>query len=325
MLRTSPAEKPAPDLRLRPTRPRRASLALLLSDMVGPLVDQETVPALPDWSYRRWWQVLQYPDLGDRAQAATRELGRQRDHVLAHPDVRAVVEWAGRRRRLDPAAGAAGALVALRAVQVGPPGLRSDPQAAAQVVVDAVDRAVSLRVSVRRRDAALLSPERVAAGAVDDVPVEHPRLGTVVRALLRLAGADPSGGLPERVTGAVVQAADWWAAHAVSVPAAVDGPGLPGIVAALELRPSERLVHAVGDVQLVGLVAGPHPGRGRPCQVAWRRGLTYWTAVRLAGASGEPPPAATVRWWRTQLAALGTQRMQPATAALLRTQLPDVS
>lgn len=321
MVQTPPVEKPAFDSLKGEHRSPQERPALLVGDLVVSLVDSEFVPVLPGWSYRRWWQVLQYPDLGDRAQAATREIGRHRDQVLGHPEVRALVEWAGRRHRRDPSAGAAAALVMLRAVQVGTLDLRCDTEAMAKVLADAVDRAVSPRVSVRHRELPLLSPERVVAAADDEPPAEHPRLVAVVDGLLRLAGTDRSAVLAERVVGAVVQAAEWWAAHAVAVPTVVDGPTLPGIVPAQDLRPSERLPQALRDVDLLGLVAGPHPGRGRPCQVAWRRGLTYWTAACLAQVTSDLPPSATVRWWRTQLSVLDTGGTEPATASLLRTQL----
>lgn len=283
---------------MRSTAPRPPAF---LVEAVASLLDPQTAPVLPGWSYQQWWRALQYPDMGDRAHTVTREQGRQRDVVLGHPKVAAMVEWAGQRRHRDPQAGMAAALVALRLAQADPE-RRTDPVTATRWMVEVVDQARPLRVPVRHREAPLFDPERIAAGPIDDTPREDPRVGTVVGALLRLAGTERADSLAEQVTGAVIQAADWWIAHAVAVPTSVDGPGLPGIVPAQELPAAERLPRALGHPELLGLVAGPNPGRGRPCQVAWRRGLTYWVAVALADETATSrPPGATVRWWRTRL------------------------
>lgn len=285
----------------------------------------DTVPTLPDWSYSRWLRVLQYPDVGDRAHQVTQDRGRQRDEVLGHPAIVALVEWAGRRRCQEPLAGAAGALAALAAVQICPAGQRPDSDTAARLLIEAVDQARPLHVVNRRHDVALLDPGRVADVPADPPSTENPKLAAVVGGLLRLATTDPSGSLATRVVDAVAQAADWWTTHAIALPVSLDGPGLPGVVPAQELSAADRLSQALRDVDLRGLVAGPYPGRGRPCQVAWRRGLTYWTAVRLADVTSDPPPAGTVRWWRTQLTALDTPRPEPATPVLLCKQLQGVS
>jgi hypothetical protein len=71
---------------------------------------------------------------------------------------------------------------------------------------------------------------------------------------------------------------------------------------AQRLRDAERISAYVSDKELLHLVAGPHPGRYRPGQVAWRRGLAFWTAACLRdGALRRPSPEA-LRWWRSQLA-----------------------
>lgn len=292
---------------------------------IAAALDLDAVPTLPEWSYGRWWQVLQYPDVGDRAHRVTLERGQRRDEVLGHPAVVALVEWAGQRRRRDPLAAAAGALAALASIQSCPVEQRPDAESAARLLAEAVDRARPLHMVSRRHDAVLVDPGRVADVPADAPPAENPRLAAVVGGLLRLATTDPFGPLAGRVVDAVVQAADWWATHALALPTSIDGPRLPGIVPAQDLPVAERLSHALRDVDLRGLVAGPYPGRGRPCQVAWRRGLTYWTAVRLADVAEDPPPAATLRWWRTQLTALDARRTESATPALLRNQIRAVS
>jgi hypothetical protein len=147
----------------------------------------------------------------------------------------------------------------------------------------------------------LAEPDRLPAVEQDAAVAENPRLSEAVGALLRLAGAD-SGGSTTSVEAAVVQAGDWWTRHTAPVPTSIEGPCLPGVLPAQQLRPTERLSALVSDSRLLRLVAGPHPGRARPCQVAWRRGLTFWVAVHLSTLEDAClPPAETVRWWRTQL------------------------
>jgi hypothetical protein len=59
---------------------------------------------------------------------------------------------------------------------------------------------------------------------------------------------------------------------------------------------------------MLHLVAGPHPGRSRPCQVAWRRGLTFWAAASLWAGGVERPPREAVRCWQSQLASVSRQK-----------------
>jgi hypothetical protein len=148
------------------------------------------------------------------------------------------------------------------------------------------------------------------AAEEESTPRENPRLASTVGELLALAGADSKTSL-SAIEAAVIQAGDWWARHALPVPTSVDGPRLPGVILAEQLESVDRLSVQMPDRTLLGLVAGPHPGRCRGRQVAWRRGLTFWVAARLASpnATRQPPPE-TVRWWRTQLAVLA---LRPAT------------
>lgn len=292
---------------VRATRSTGAPTPTLL---LHALLDSTAGPVLPPWSYRTWWHVLHYPDLSDRAHRATKDLGCQRDAVLAHPAVRRLVEWAGHRRHNDPVTGVAAAMVALHAARELARSKASSSPGVAELVqwlATAVDTAQPLRPQPVRRDAFLVDPERLAAAELEPTVREHPRLVIAVGRLLRLAGAPEDRRLHRRVEGAVVQAGDWWARHAREVPADVAGLDLPGIIPAQELRAPERLAAAVSETELLALVAGPHPGRGRPGQVAWRRGLTYWVAVDLAtGGIGHAPGATTLRWWRSALADVST-------------------
>ena len=91
--------------------------------------------------------------------------------------------------------------------------------------------------------------------------------------------------------------------------AAQPGGGLPAFFAENPLRSTKRLAVRLGrDRDLMYLLYGPQPGRGRPLQVARRRGLAYWAALAwLTERSGEPPPRVprdAVAHWRHELARL---------------------
>jgi hypothetical protein len=260
-------------------------------------------PCLPDWTYTTWCRALEYPELRPRVHATTKELGHRRDEVLSHPAVRSLVEWAGSCKRDNPVAGAAAALAAVRSAQAPVGGRTTDLSELTHLVSVAVDSAQLVQSSpaYRRHLRLLAEPDRLPAVEQDAAVAENPRLSEAVGALLRLAGADLCTPMTP-VEAAVVQAGDWWTRHTASVPTSIDGPCLPGVLPAQQLRPTERLSALVSDSRLLGLVGGPHPGRARPCQVAWRRGLTFWVAVHLSTPDATSrPPAETLRWWRSQL------------------------
>ena len=129
-----------------------------------------------------------------------------------------------------------------------------------------------------------------AAGEEEPPRAENPRLSATVGELLALTGAASNSSLTV-VESAVIQTADWWARHALPVPASVDGPRLPGVIPGEQLESCDRLSVQIPDPTLLSLVAGPHPGRCRGRQVAWRRGLTFWVAARLASPDALPTPA----------------------------------
>jgi hypothetical protein len=264
-------------------------------------------PSLPEWTYRTWCWVFAYPELRTRARATVKELACRRDEALSHPAVGLLVEWAGSRKRDDPCAGAAAALATIRLAEVRSAGVVVDVTELTRRVAAAVDSARPVGSSCSRRAPLqlLADPDRLPAVEQHRAAAENPRLPAAVDGLLSLTGSDAHSPFVSAVEAAVVQAGDWWTRHAVPVPASIDGPPLPGVQPAQQLSPSERLSAHVSDRTLLGLVAGPHPGRTRPSQVAWRRGLTFWVAVRLSALdTGQLPPAGTIRWWRTELAGL---------------------
>jgi hypothetical protein len=263
------------------------------------------VRVLPDWSYTVWCRALAYPDVDSRPHHATTDLGRRRDAVLAVTPVADLVEWAGRRRPTEPVAAVAAALCAARAACQSGVGDTVDLVAVARQVARAVDIARPPRAPRRHGPPLVEHPDRLRSPDPDPVRRGNPNFDRAVGALLRMAGTRTDSRCARRVEDAVAVAADWWTTHATPVPGAVDGLALPGVVPAQDLREDQRLSQLVPDATLLGLVAGPRPGRGRPCQVAWRRGMTYWVAARLVcdGAAAHPP-VSTIRWWRQQLSDL---------------------
>jgi hypothetical protein len=282
-----------------------------LERVLAALLEAPSTVFLPAWSYRRWHLMLQYPDLSSRSHEVTRRLGHERDTALRHPLVQELVAWAGRRRREQPVAGAAAALVVLRRALKNleqPP----DQRAVAEALVVAVDTASPAPIYRERHGEVHLDVELLADASPEGTSGENPRLGAVLRSLLACTGARVDEPLVSRVEDAVVQASDWWMRHTVPTPAELPGPKrqgaeltglrLPGIAPAHSLPSSERLARVIDDPRMYGLVAGPRPGCRRPCQLAWRRGLTFWVATWLASERDAPVPGAEVTaWWAAQL------------------------
>ena len=309
MAQTTPDHTPAAIRRTAvPIRVGDSSIHWL-TPILTSLLDDPRVPTLPDWTYRTWCLALQYRELNPRAQASTKELASRRDEALSQPEVRQLVEWAGSRRRDNPTVGAAAALTTVRLAQLRSRFGSLDVAKLARRVAAEADAARPVRFSpspLPSQRARVRLPYSDWDAAAEEEPTrrENPRLASTVGELLALAGADSNSSL-SAIEAAVIQAGDWWARHTLPVPTSVDGPRLPGVVAGEQLKSYKRLSVQIPDPTLLSLVTGPHPGRCRGRQVAWRRGLTFWVAARLASpdATRQPPPE-TIHWWRTQLAVL---------------------
>jgi len=275
-----------------------------LTAILTSLLDDPGALWLPAWSYRTWCLALQYRELNTRAQAPMKRLGRRRDRAHSHSAVRQLVEWAGSRRRDNPVVAAAAALTTVRSARLSASYSAIDVSELSHQVAAAADEARSVRFSPSpsQRSRLVLAYQDWDATPEEEPPrTENSRLAGTVGELLALTGATSNSSLTV-IESAVIQAADWWARHALPVPTSVEGPRLPGVIPGEQLESCDRLSVQIPDPTLLGLVAGPHPGRSRGRQVAWRRGLTFWVAARLASpdATRQPPPE-TVRWWRTQL------------------------
>jgi hypothetical protein len=118
--------------------------------------------------------------------------------------------------------------------------------------------------------------------------------------LLRQAGCDVQAhpALLNRLAATLDVAVNHWTAGARP------GAGLPEFPSEHQMRSTKRLGAQLGaDRDLLHLIYGPQPGRGRPLQVARQRGLTYWVALTLAAEQlGQPTPVAplavTAHWHR---------------------------
>lgn len=279
----------------------------------------DTARSIPDWSYSTWARILSYPDRDARPQQVTVDLGRRRDAALSLPPVAALVDWAGRRRRSIPAAGAAAALVVARSALLAPDIAVAGLPAVARRIVQAVDTARPLPPAERSRVVLVADLDRLELGETEPVRRHDPGFHRIVQSFLRSAGSHVDGHLARQVEDAVIVAADWWITHCSPSPVVgvVDGLMLPGVIPAQELREDQRLSQLLPNPTLLGLVAGPRPGRGRSSQVAWRRGMTFWVAACLASDSGAAaPPVQTIRWWRKQLSALSDDTGAPCTPAI---------
>ena len=145
----------------------------------------------------------------------------------------------------------------------------------------------------------------------------------VAMALLRRAGHElpRDAHFPGRLAAALDVALAHWTTG--SRP----GGGLPDFAPEDRLRSDKRLGVRLGaDRDLLYLVYGPQPGRGRALQEARRRGLAYWVALTWrAGQLGERPPVPPPRvlaHWHQELCRLSEGR---AAGAHGTAHSPDLS
>jgi hypothetical protein len=109
--------------------------------------------------------------------------------------------------------------------------------------------------------------------------------------------------LAERLAAALDVAVNHW------LDGAKRGGGLPVFRFGHTRFYGHRLIVKLGaDRDLLRLVAGPQPGRGRNRQVAWQRGLAYWVAriwsSRMAGEPLPMIPPEVIAHWRKEIDAL---------------------
>jgi hypothetical protein len=282
-------------------RSGEASSRILFSVLTSLMEDP---PSLPGWTPAYWRAAL-------RRAHAVENLSRMLSDIRLQPLLNWVASRTTPHRQL-------GALAAVLAVLDG--GIREDN-------VDA--SALARRIEIAAITAGYLGPrpmrqarvtpspsvERYAAPSACSIAVDESPFLRIASTLLEIAGGNSEAVhmLSVRLGAALDVAIDQW------MRGAQQGAGLPPFPSEHRLRSTHRLVVRLGrDRDLLHLVFGPQPGRGRDLQAARRRGLAYWVAVtwraeRLAEA---PPtiPGAVVAHWRKELRRLGVP-LSPAPAA----------
>ena len=250
--------------------------------------------ALPGWSPREW-----------RAALARHWQAEPLTRLLSDPRLRPLFDWVAANtpphRRLGALATALGVLDG--AVARG----ERDASAVAAELEAAVRRCRSLGGAQRPQARTSPSPylERLPAAPGSTRPAVESPLGQAAVRLLRLGGVDLRR--DARLAGRLTVALDVAVAHWLE--GATPGAGLPAFRAETTLRSDKRLAVLLGaDRDLLHLVYGPQPGRGRPIEVARRRGLAYWVALAVRadheGTRAPVPPPAVVAHWRGELARL---------------------
>lgn len=268
----------------------------LLCAILAPLV---AIPLpMPGWTMPAWRKALQRPE------NVTTPLQSLLDGGRLGP----LLAWVTSRARPSQHLGVAAAALAVldSAVHAGERDvtvLARELQAAVLAVRPVPTR---LRSQARTYPSPFLErqpdpPGRTSASADHaDSPFLSP-----ASLLLRQSGYElgADGALADRLAAALDVVLAHWAS------AAQPGDGLPAFFAENPLRSTRRLAVRLGrDRDLMYLLYGPQPGRGRPLQVARRRGLAYWAAlVWLTERAGQPPPRVprdVVAHWRHELSRL---------------------
>jgi hypothetical protein len=144
-------------------------------------------------------------------------------------------------------------------------------------------------------------PEPNRPSAPPDFTADRP-LSEIAIGLLSRAGLDRRRNpvFVSRLTACLEVAVSHW------MKGAEPGGGLPEFRSEHGRFYGDRLIVKLGaDRDLLRLLAGPQPGRGRSRQAAWQRGLTYWTAsVWVARARREPVPVVppeVIAHWRKEI------------------------
>lgn len=264
-----------------------------LRSLLAPLL--EDPPSLPDWPAHRWRSALR----SSRSSAAL-------PAAAADPRLDRLFAWLALRTSGDHRVSALAALLEVlgAAIKKG----ERDVAALAERVITAVAAARAQRPRVRNHARVVVSADmdRWASPSSHRSVSDDSSILCLVALLLAEAGydieVDPV--LSARLAAALDVALRHW----------LDGtdPGgdLPDFRPEGSRWSQARLAVLLGgDRELLPLVYGPQPGRGRPLQVARRRGLLYWVArmwraETLAELSPVVPPHVLAHWAR-ELARLG--------------------
>jgi hypothetical protein len=264
----------------------------------------ENPPPLPGWPPAQWRSAL-------RRYGAAEDLIRS----LFDARLRTILAWIASRTTPDRHLGAVAAVLAVLDAEL----TREDTDASMLMRRVHMATITAAPLNARRhsqaRVAATASVGTWAAPSACSVARDESPFVSIATRLIHNAGCEleADGPLSVRLGAALDVAVDHW------MSGAQPGGGLPPFRSEHPLRSSRRLAVVLGrDRDLLHLVYGPHPGRGRGLQTARRRGLAYWVAVtwraeRLAEAV-PTIPAPVVFHWRAELHRLGVPLSATAAA-----------
>jgi hypothetical protein len=260
------------------------------ASLVAPIL--EDPPSLPGWPLSRWRRLL-----------GRGRLPHSLPLVLTDPRLRPLLDWVA--RNTDPTRRLGAIAAALAALDLAVRDGAINPSEVAESIGLAARTARPL--NSRRPGQARVSPSPPAEPEWDrrtaptDFSADQP-LSEISIGLLRHAGLDPRHNpvFVSRLTACLDVAVSHW------LKGAEPGGGLPEFRSEHGRFYGDRLIVKLGaDRNLLRLLTGPQPGRGRGRQAAWQRGLTYWTAsVWVAGVRGEPVPVVppeVIAHWRKEI------------------------
>ena len=265
----------------------------------------EAPPEFPGWSAATWRRAL-----------ASGRLSAHSLSPLSDKCLGALLVWVA--RQTDPGRQMGAVADVLAVLDKGLHDGERDAAALGEQVCSAALNAKPLVPSsaVRTAGFPLWLPDQAPAHPLRTEPNPDSRLAELSRDLLRQAGFDLRANVPlaSRLAAALDVAIDHW------LKGSPDGGGLPEFPFEHTRFYEQRLIVKLGnDRDLLRLVSGPHPGKGRDRQAAWQRGLTYWVAIATgAHAAGEPTPSVptvVLRHWRKELVTLLEAMPEPEVEA----------
>jgi hypothetical protein len=266
---------------------------------------------MPGWTLPAWRKAMQRPERAPILLQSSFDAGR----------LQPLLAWVSSTTGPSQHLGAVAAALAVldTALHSGQPDVTALARELRSAVLAVRPLATRLHPQARTLASPFLDRRPDPAGGTDlsaqrtDSPFLSP-----ASLLLRQAGYElrADAALADRLAATLDVVVAHWAS------ASQPGEGLPAFFAENPLRSTKRLAVRLGrDRDLMYLLYGPQPGRGRPLQVARRRGLAYWAALAwLTERAGEPPPQVpgdAVAHWSHELSRLAPEATPGLWAALL--------
>jgi hypothetical protein len=274
-----------------PARPLDASDCRLYTILSSLLEDP---PLLPGWPPGTWRAAL-------RRSCGVEDLSRTLVDVRLQP----VLAWVASRAVPTRHLGALAEVLAVLDAELTEKTVNAAMLARRIEEAVIAARQLAPRHSGQARVAPSPSTDMYAAPSASTAARDESPFSRIASTLLKVAGHEPQADDPlmVRLAAALDVALDHW------MRGAERGGGLPPFTSEHRLRSTHRLAVRLGrDRDLLHLVYGPQPGRGRDLQTARRRGLAYWVAATwCAEHLGGPVPAVpapVVAHWRKELGEL---------------------